>query len=223
MHPALLVKVEAAACARLPGRDQRAVGADARGARRRVYRHLARGRERRPPAPSTTTRLGPAGRSAFAGSSPSWPVIAASGATSWSPRSLIQLIALATPLCSQVIIDKVIVHQTHEHARGDRVRAGRSSSSSAARSAGCGSTSSSHTGNRVDAVLGRRGVPAPACACRLRYLRAAADRRARRAPERRRDDSRVPDRRRGHAAARPAVPARVPRADVLLQRAGCRW
>ena len=39
----------------------------------------------------------------------------------------IQLIALATPLFTQVVIDKVVVHQTRQHAGRDRRRAGRCS------------------------------------------------------------------------------------------------
>ena len=116
----------------------------------------------------------------------------------------IQLIALATPLFTQVVIDKVIVHQTLNTLTVIGVALGVFIVFSAAMS-WVRQYLVLHTGNRVDAVLGTRvfehlvGLPAP-------LFRAPADRRARRAAARRRDDPRVRERRGGDAAPRPAVP-----------------
>ena len=129
----------------------------------------------------------------------------------------IQLLALATLLFTQVVIDKVVVHQTVNTLVVIGV---------ALVVVTLFSTAMSwvrqylvlHTGNRVDAVLGTRvfehlvGLPA-------RLLRAPADRHDRRAGARRRDDSRVRQRRGGDAAARPAVPRDLSRVDVLVLRA----
>ena len=126
----------------------------------------------------------------------------------------IQLLALATPLFTQVVIDKVVVHQTVNTLVVIGV---------ALVVVTLFSTAMSwvrqylvlHTGSRVDAVLGTRvfehlvGLPA-------RLLRAPADRHDRRAGARRRDDSRVRQRRGGDAAARPAVPRDLSRVDVLV-------
>ena len=105
---------------------------------------------------------------------------ARSGATCCSPRSSIQLMALATPLFTQVDHRQGGGAPDDEHARRDRRRARRCSCCSPPRMTWVRQYLVLHTGNRVDAVLGSAGVRAPAAAAAA-LLRAPADRRAGRA------------------------------------------
>ncbi len=128
---------------------------------------------------------------------------------------VIQLIALATPLFTQAIIDKVVVHHTQSTLDRDRHR---------------------HGG--VHVVLGRPVVaaPIPGAAyreprrCSIGFLRVRApvqtaadvfpappDRRHRRAPAWGRNHPRIHRQRGGHAGAGLAVPADFRGHHVLLQ------
>ena len=107
---------------------------------------------RRRRRPMTRPPPGPR-NSALVGSTRSWPGIAGVWRDVLLASLFIQLIALATPLCSQVIIDKVIVHQTTSTLLVI--------ASALAIFVLFGGALSwirqylvSHTGNRVDAVLG---------------------------------------------------------------------
>ena len=133
-----------------------------------------------------------------------------SGATCCSPRWRMQLMALATPLFTQAIIDKVVVHQHAEHA--DRASASRWAifmRLHRAADAGCASTwcctpataSTPCSAPRCSSICFKLPLryfehrPTGVVAARLHGVETIRE---------------FVVRRRGHADARPAVPADLP-------------
>ena len=121
----------------------------------------------------------------------------------------IQLIGLAAPLWTQVVIDKVVVHQTESTLIAIAVGLGMFMLFNAGMS-WLRQYFVLHTGNRVDAVLGSQ-VFRHLFHLHAAVLRAPPDRHAHRARAGGGDDPRVHGRRRGVGDARLPVPARLPR------------
>lgn len=126
----------------------------------------------------------------------------------------IQLVGLATPLFTQVIIDKVVVHQTHSTL----IVLGIALLIFMIFTAGMSWLRQYlvlHTGNRIDAVLGSQVFPAPPAAAAALF-RAPSHWHSGRPAARCRNHPRIRLRRRRHADPRPALPAHLPGRDVCL-------